>query len=160
MEDCVVCFEKTTQRTICQHVVCDSCTKRLLKNECPYCRRPFPQPKTIILSFIEFTILFHHYYASNDLYQNLLMGKDDNCILKNDVLFYIRSKDNFDDRGIEIKIFDMYQERSYHSSAKVLHFTTSGLDKSESSMNEYRYSPASRQGQILENYIHSEEIFC
>tara|TARA_B100002019_G_C21057321_1_gene492315 strand:+ start:174 stop:440 length:267 start_codon:yes stop_codon:yes gene_type:complete len=88
------------------------------------------------------------------------MGKDDHSILKNDILFYVRSKDDFDDRGIEIKIFNIRQERTYHSSAKVLYFTTSGLDISDGSMNEYRYSPASRQGQILENYIHSQEIFC
>jgi hypothetical protein len=162
-EDCVVCFEKTLDRTICNHAVCKNCVNQLRKNECPYCRKAFPHYKTFILSFVEFSLLFHRFYEKNDLYRDLLMGKDNHSILKNDVLFYVRSTDNFDDRGIEIRVFNIVQERSFHSSVKILEFQTVGLDTGYDSPNKkYRYSPISHQGQILENYIHQmdDEIFC
>lgn len=36
--ECSVCYEHTTTKTICDHLLCHSCSMQLLDNRCPICR--------------------------------------------------------------------------------------------------------------------------
>ena len=44
-EDCIVCFNETKNRTLCNHVVCLECIDSILKKnktfKCPYCRKEY-----------------------------------------------------------------------------------------------------------------------
>jgi hypothetical protein len=43
-EECCVCFEETSQKTSCNHFVCNSCVIKL-KKKCPLCRSKLIMPK-------------------------------------------------------------------------------------------------------------------
>ena len=160
MEDCVVCFEKTKSRTACNHVLCMSCQTQLIKPECPYCRQSIAPPRKITMAFSEFSFLFHRFYRNNPIFNNLKIGKDNHSLFTYNTLFYLQEQQTFDDCGIEIEIYKIRKERSYHSSVTIVEFKTKGLDHVKSIPHEYRYSPFSQQGQIIENYFDTKEIFC
>jgi hypothetical protein len=45
IEDCIVCFNETLNKTLCNHVVCTECIDSILEKhkqfKCPYCRKMY-----------------------------------------------------------------------------------------------------------------------
>ena len=37
-QDCIVCYEKTSNRTRCNHMLCQVCLSQLKTDDCPMCR--------------------------------------------------------------------------------------------------------------------------
>ena len=49
IDECSVCFEISSNKTICNHLVCKECLLKLKKMECPLCRRVLPKPKAPVI---------------------------------------------------------------------------------------------------------------
>ena len=49
---CEICFEEAVQMVelACGHKLCNICKGKLRKQECPWCRKPFPEATTLIVS--------------------------------------------------------------------------------------------------------------
>ncbi len=154
MEDCIVCFEKTCTKTACQHFLCKPCQRKLIRPECPYCRRPIVQFKEIKMALYDFIFLFKQFYMDNTTVLQILNGVDSQSLISTDVLFYIEQIDDFDDRGITLQISKnpKIMKNGYFSSFHAIDFYAPGID-SQDTIHEYRFSSVTKQGHVLLNYI-------
>ena len=146
--ECIVCFEETKDKTNCNHSLCKECKGKLITMKCPYCRQELENSLEIIIAFSHFVYLFDSFYKNNYYYNKLKEGIDLNSIITTDLLFFIKEIDDFDSKGIRIKIYK--QSYQYHCAIGCIIFSTPGLDNRK---REYRYITINNKGLILENYF-------
>lgn len=144
--ECIVCFEETEEKTECNHCLCKECKGKLTIMKCPYCRQELENSFEIIIAFYHFVYLFDSFYKENHRYQQLKQGID--FIIIKDILFYIKEIDDFDDKGIRLKIYK--HSYTFHNSIGSILFSTPDLDEEK---KEYRYFTFQKKGIMLENYF-------
>lgn len=148
MEECIVCFEETDIKTECNHSLCKDCKEKLKTMKCPYCQQELENSYEIIIAFYHFISLFDSFYQENPIYQNLKKGIDFKSIITTELLFYIEEKDNFDDRGIRVKIHKHSYINNY-SKGRII-FSVPGLNDKK---KDFHYFTFSKKGIMLENYF-------
>lgn len=55
--ECCVCYENTTNKLVCNHLVCDECTSKM--KSCPMCRQPYGDEEMVEQHTIMPVILHH-----------------------------------------------------------------------------------------------------
>ena len=146
--ECIVCFEETEEKTECNHSLCNECKEKIIIKKCPYCRQELEYSYEIIIAFSHFVYLFNSFYKDNYYYQQLKKGIDLKSVITKDILFYIEEIDDFDEKGIRLKIYK--HSYTFHNSIRSILFSTPNLDEEK---KEYRYFTFQKRGIILENYF-------
>ena len=132
MNECIVCFETTTDKTECGHFLCDSCCFQLQKSECPYCRSYIKtwKFKDITVPFYYFVKWFHSIYKKNSVYRSLKIGVENPEILQENTEYIFVNEfaecnwtENYD-KVIFIRIFDVKK----NADAVQIQFCTPGID--------------------------------
>lgn len=146
--ECIVCFEETMEKTECNHSLCNECKGKLIIMKCPYCRQELYESFEIIIAFSHFVYLFDSFYKENHQYQQLKQGIDLKSVITKEILFYIEEIDNFDDKGIRLKIYK--HSYTFNNCIGSIIFSTPDLDEEK---KKYRYITLKKRGIILENYF-------
>lgn len=146
--NCIVCFEDTKNKTSCNHPLCNDCKEKIITKKCPYCRQDLEYSHEIIMAFFHFVHLFDSFYKENHYYQQLKQGIDLKSIITTEILFYIKEIDDFNDKGIRLKIYKQSYQSNYSVGSIV--FSTMGLEEEK---KEYRYFTFNKKGIMLENYF-------
>jgi hypothetical protein len=100
------------------------------------------------MAFFHFVHLFDSFYKENHYYQQLKQGIDLKSIITTEILFYIKEIDDFNDKGIRLKIYKQSYQSNYSVGSIV--FSTMGLEEEK---KEYRYFTFNKKGIMLENYF-------
>ena len=138
--DCVVCYEKTENKTKCGHLVCEVCLQNLEKQECPYCRSEIQLWRVVKLPFYYFVKLFDEYYRRSQLYRELRVGIEYEGILNSD-FYYVFEEQHRDctwttnyNEAIYLRIYNVTREKRFTR----MEFNTVGLD--ENKRNRFFYN--------------------
>ncbi len=139
--ECVICYEKTDTRTICNHFLCNLCSYQLEKNECPYCRRELLLWKNVKIPFYFFVKLFDEYYKANSIYMDMKRGIEYEGILDDKYYYVFEEKyencsytTNYNE-AIEIRIYNI----CHYKNITRIEFNTIGLDQNKKNRFFYNF---------------------
>lgn len=172
--ECVVCYEPTESKRNCGHYLCHSClfqwSRKLKRCECPYCRQALvPKPMELYfdvkISFRHFLYLFYHSIYRNNVIVNMLKKNTDSdsieiegktielrSIFHSDYLYWVEHIDDFDSKGVTLRIFEYKTWFSANTLRSEICFQTLGIDVSEK-IHSFRFVHRSVKGITLINYL-------